>query len=185
MDGKNKHAKFRHPCGLCFDASDNSLLVCDCNNNKLRKVDKNGTLYAYYIILISYCPLSFLTILTGVVTTLCDIPTPTQVAIAKDRTILVSSHSTNQIFRVTREGMSKFLSFFKSFYFFVIFSNNNVALGQYQLSVLAGSGKEERLDGPRNECGLYRPYGIAVDEVSNCCFVTETLGCSVRRIKLT
>ena len=42
-DGTGKATKFNGPEGICFEETSQSLLVCDCNNNKLRRVQLNGT----------------------------------------------------------------------------------------------------------------------------------------------
>lgn len=42
-DGSGEAAKFNFPCGMCYDQRSQSLLVCDGNNHKLRRVEKNGT----------------------------------------------------------------------------------------------------------------------------------------------
>jgi hypothetical protein len=38
VDGGLKSAQFNKPWGIFFDSTENSLLVCDSGNNKLRKV---------------------------------------------------------------------------------------------------------------------------------------------------
>ena len=42
-DGNGEAAEFRDPIGICFDQNSQSLLVCDFNNEKLRRVQLNGT----------------------------------------------------------------------------------------------------------------------------------------------
>jgi len=78
-DGHGTAAQFQHPWGICYDESNQSILVCDYSNSKLRRVSLNGE-----------------------VSTVCSVPSPVFVTIAAS-TILVSS-STNRIFRVTKEG---------------------------------------------------------------------------------
>ena len=41
-DGNGKAAKFNTPRGMWFDDKSQSLLVCDTNNSKLRRVQLNG-----------------------------------------------------------------------------------------------------------------------------------------------
>jgi hypothetical protein len=41
-DGKGLEAKFAKPQGIIFDELDQSLVVCDFGNNKLRRVSING-----------------------------------------------------------------------------------------------------------------------------------------------
>ena len=41
-DGKGGAAKFSMPRGICYDETSKSLIVCDFNNNKLRKIQLNG-----------------------------------------------------------------------------------------------------------------------------------------------
>ena len=41
-DGSSKEAKFNHPLGIWFDERDQSLLVCDNDNNKIRRVTLEG-----------------------------------------------------------------------------------------------------------------------------------------------
>ena len=38
LDGDRKCAKFNFPRGLAYDEVDQSLIVCDLNNHKLRRV---------------------------------------------------------------------------------------------------------------------------------------------------
>lgn len=54
--------------------------------------------------------------------------------------------------------------------------------GRFIAENLAGSGKEETRDGTAQECAFKRPWGIAVDEASGCCFVAEADGCVIRKI---
>jgi DNA-binding beta-propeller fold protein YncE len=44
-DGVGKNAWFNCPWGICFDANDHSLLVCDFYNDALRKVTLDGIYY--------------------------------------------------------------------------------------------------------------------------------------------
>jgi sugar lactone lactonase YvrE len=37
-DGPLKSAQFNQPAGICFDEVEQSLLVCDCGNNVLRRI---------------------------------------------------------------------------------------------------------------------------------------------------
>ena len=43
-DENGKTATFSNPQGICFDENSRSLLVCDFINDKLRRVQLNGTL---------------------------------------------------------------------------------------------------------------------------------------------
>ena len=42
-DGKAASAEFKYPSGICYDNTSQSLIVCDNGNNKLRRVQLNGT----------------------------------------------------------------------------------------------------------------------------------------------
>ena len=42
-DGNGRAMKFSYPKGISFDENSQSLLVCDASNNKLRRVQLNGT----------------------------------------------------------------------------------------------------------------------------------------------
>ena len=99
-DGNGRAAKFSTPNGICFEDNSRSLLVCDWGNNKLRRVQLNGTL--------SYPPpcylfLGYLIRDAGEVTTLCDIPVPFFVAVTANHTILVTSIA-NTLYKVTHQG---------------------------------------------------------------------------------
>ena len=41
-DGKGAAAEFVNPTGIWYDATNQSLIVCDMGNNKLRRVQLNG-----------------------------------------------------------------------------------------------------------------------------------------------
>ena len=42
-DGSGRSAQFNYPGGICFDEVDRCLLVCDHENNKLRRISLTGT----------------------------------------------------------------------------------------------------------------------------------------------
>lgn len=44
-DGTRQQAKFSGVRGLVFDTFDKSLLICDSNNNRIRKVTLEGMRY--------------------------------------------------------------------------------------------------------------------------------------------
>ena len=52
-DGNGKAVMFSNPWGICFDETSQSLLVCDRSNNKLRRVQLNGT-SLYCLLFISF-----------------------------------------------------------------------------------------------------------------------------------
>ena len=52
----------------------------------------------------------------------------------------------------------------------------------YEVAVLAGSGQYGRLDGSADECQFSYPRGMALDESSHSCFVTDTGSRSIRRM---
>jgi hypothetical protein len=86
VDGDLKSAQFNLPCRIFFDSIEQSLLVCDSHNFKLRKVLLcEGK--------INNLTISFLTILTGSVITICDVSMPISVVITESGTILVASFS--------------------------------------------------------------------------------------------
>jgi hypothetical protein len=74
------------------------LLVCDYNNNKLRRVQLNGILSPF-----ENLNFVFLTLKQGEVSTLCEINEPISVAVTANNTILVGSNS-NKLFKVTHQG---------------------------------------------------------------------------------
>ena len=41
-DGRGHAAKFDSPQGICYDEADQSLVVCDWLNSRLRRVRLNG-----------------------------------------------------------------------------------------------------------------------------------------------
>ena len=53
---------------------------------------------------------------------------------------------------------------------------------KYEVEVVAGSGGGAREDGRPDECSLYTPLGIAVDEASHSCFVADYNGHAIRRV---
>ena len=52
IDGIGKTAAFNNPWGLFFDEKDQSVIVCDLSNSKIRKVAMNGMngLHAHFLI---------------------------------------------------------------------------------------------------------------------------------------
>eukprot|EP00026_Physarum_polycephalum_P007675 Phypoly_transcript_07740.p1 GENE.Phypoly_transcript_07740~~Phypoly_transcript_07740.p1 ORF type:complete len:465 (+),score=73.41 Phypoly_transcript_07740:120-1514(+) len=134
-DGSAKEAKFFCPQGICFDELDQSLLVCDSGNNRLRKVLLNG--YAF---------------------TVCKVPSPVYVTVTANRTIFIAS-ATNKIYKVSRLGP-----------------------GNYEATVVAGTGEAKRIDGKPLDSGFHSPHGIAVHEPSNTLFVAESGSHSIRKI---
>jgi hypothetical protein len=76
-DGVGKTAVFNCPYDLCFNDKDQSLLVCDSNNNKVRRVALNGE-----------------------VTTIAEISRPTSIALTANGSFLVASQSENKIYHV-------------------------------------------------------------------------------------
>jgi hypothetical protein len=102
-DGKKGAAKFKVPSGLAFDEVDQSILVCDTYNNKLRRVSLDGILWRSLALPLAY------TDMAGDVSTLCDIPSPGFVALTPNRTILVSSFKENKIFIVAQQGIFTFI----------------------------------------------------------------------------
>jgi len=118
-DGMGKATKFSYPCGICFDENSQSLLVCDYRNSKLRRVKLNG-----------------------VVTTMCDIPSPTAVVLTSHQSFLVAS-TTHKLYKVAHLGEE-----------------------QYEAVVLAGTGKGERVDGRADQCSFYYPNNKIENNVS-------------------
>jgi len=109
-DGNGRDAKFKNLCGLAYEDENKSLLVCDCANNSIRRIS-----------------------MTGKVTTICAVESPTRVAITSDGIILVVSGEQNKIFKVTQET------------------------GAFEVTRLAGTGKKERKDGSADECSFDWP----------------------------
>lgn len=54
--------------------------------------------------------------------------------------------------------------------------------GNFEGSVLAGSGKQGEEDGTPELCSFNRPYGIAFDPTSNLCFVADYRGHTTRML---
>jgi len=75
-DGRREEAKFNWPGGVCFDDNRNSLLVCDGNNDRIRRISINGE-----------------------VSTVCRIKDPLCVAATKSGTILVGTPTC--IYKIT------------------------------------------------------------------------------------
>jgi len=134
-DGMGQSAKFNAPWGICFDENSQSLLVCDRNNSKLRRVRLNGE-----------------------VTTVCDIPNPAGVAVTSNQSILVVS-ATHKLYKAAYLGGQ-----------------------QYETVILAGTGKGGRVDGRADSCSFNYPYGIAVHEPSNACFIADYSNYAIRKV---
>jgi len=49
VDGIGPGALFNCPRGIYFDEKDQYLLVCDCNNSKIRRVTLNGMSYHQFL----------------------------------------------------------------------------------------------------------------------------------------
>ena len=108
-DGNGKAARFTCPYGICFDGNIQSLLVCDCDNNKLRRVELNGIrlpslFYLPILLLPAFLAQSSYHVDAGNVSTLCDIEQPTFVAVTANQIILVST-GVNALYKVTHQGM--------------------------------------------------------------------------------
>jgi len=86
MDQNGDDGDIESPLGVFFDELDQSLLVCDYGNNKLRKIYLNGE-----------------------VVTLCDFDRPLYAVITANRTILVTSVNYQLCKVVPQEG-SKYYS---------------------------------------------------------------------------
>jgi hypothetical protein len=92
VDGDLKSAQFNWPKGIFFNSIAQSLLVCDYRNDKLRKIllcEGKIIINLNFKFVSSnqfFCP-----IVTGSVSTICDVPMPTSVAITEYGTILVTS----------------------------------------------------------------------------------------------
>lgn len=57
VDGFRTSSQFSSPMGILYHPHQNALFICDCDNNKLRKLSLNGSfLFAY---LHHYCYLLF------------------------------------------------------------------------------------------------------------------------------
>jgi len=79
-DGKGEEAQFHFPWGICFDEIDQSLLVCDKGNSKIRRISQNGN-----------------------VSTLCTCRLPFDLLVMSDRSILVTSWY-NKIYKIDPRG---------------------------------------------------------------------------------
>eukprot|EP00026_Physarum_polycephalum_P004246 Phypoly_transcript_04263.p1 GENE.Phypoly_transcript_04263~~Phypoly_transcript_04263.p1 ORF type:complete len:684 (+),score=110.29 Phypoly_transcript_04263:23-2053(+) len=76
-DGVGKTAAFNCPLDICFNAKDQSLVVCDSNNHKIRRVALNGE-----------------------VTTLGEISRPSSIAITPNGSFIVASQSENKVYHL-------------------------------------------------------------------------------------
>ena len=108
-DGTGEAARFSSPYGICFDEIDQSLLVCDVDSYKLRRVQLNGirlpSLFCFPILLLpAFLAQSSYHVDAGKVSTLCEIEQPTFVAVTANQTILVST-GVNALYKVTHQGM--------------------------------------------------------------------------------
>ena len=52
----------------------------------------------------------------------------------------------------------------------------------HEVTVLAGSGEEGRVDGRADQCSFSWPQGMAIDESSQSCFVADKLLSLIRKI---
>ena len=52
----------------------------------------------------------------------------------------------------------------------------------HEVAVLAGSGDQGRVDGRADKCQFSLPSGMAVDESSHSCFITDMGSHSIRRM---
>ena len=109
-DGHGKAARFNSPCGICFDENSQSLVVCDSDNYKLRRVELNGirlpSLFSLPILLLPAMLAQSLYLAdAGKVSTLCEIEQPTFVAVTANQTILVST-GVHVLYKVTHQGSS-------------------------------------------------------------------------------
>jgi len=82
LDGKRKEATYSSPAGLCYDISDDYLLVCDTDNNCLRRVQVQGK--------------------EGEVTTVCSIPQPLLVCVSHQVIIVASCNC--KLYLITKDG---------------------------------------------------------------------------------
>jgi len=133
-DGYEKMAKFNGPSGLCYDHGSQSLLVCDHLNNKIRRVKMNGD-----------------------VSTVCEVPLPTSIAIGSNKKMLISSR-IRHIYKATPLEKG------------------------FELAILAGTGKEGNEDGAPNKCSFNYPCGIVLHEPSHSCFVADYYNNVIRQI---
>jgi len=95
--------------------------------------------------------------MNGEVTTICDIPFPAAVAVTTNQSILVTN--CNTLYKVVRLGTH-----------------------QYEAVAIAGTGENGSVDGKADECSFNGPYGIAVHEASNTCFISEHQGNLIRKV---
>ena len=103
-DGKGRAAMFYSPRGIWYDSSDESLVVCDTGNSRLRRVRLNGMwsnpLFSSWFFF--FCFVSWWWN-AGEVTTLCVIGSPVEVVLTANNTLMVSTAS-HQIYKVTQKG---------------------------------------------------------------------------------
>ena len=97
------------------------------------------------------------------------------VVLTANKTLIIST-SSNQIYKVTQKGTPITL--------FVVISHAHTSYQAdgYEVAVLVGSGEEGRVDGRADKCQFNLPYGMAVDELSHSCFVTDMGSHSIRKM---
>jgi len=190
VDGVGTKARFRNPTSITVDQQSGNLYVGDKANHLIRKITpqgevstlagsqagfadgmgKSAKLNAPWSICFDENSQSLLVgdynysklrrvRLNGEVTTVCDIPSnPTAVAVTSNESILVTC-SNDKLYKVAHLGAQ-----------------------QYETVILAGTGKYERVDGRADSCSFCNPYGIAVHEASNTCFISDCSSHAIRKV---
>jgi len=100
--------------------------------------------------------------LNGEVTTVCDVgkvPIPIAVAVTSNQSILVTC-TNNKLYKIAYLAGTQ----------------------QYEAVVVAGTGKAESVDGGADSCSFNNPYGIALHEASNTCFISDFNSGTIRKV---
>ena len=103
-DGKGHAAKCNGPEGIYYNSSDQSLVVCDWLNSRLRRVQLNGMWSNPLSSWFFFPCFSIWCWNAGDVTTLCELADPFTAVLTANKTLIVSTAS-HQIHKVTQKGI--------------------------------------------------------------------------------
>lgn len=142
-------------------------MICDCGNNKLRKLDLQSCMWSDLSSVVHDC--------SGEVKTICEMDSPVGIAITQTGSLIVSSGRSNNIRMISQKGF---------FYLCTSFFINFIAEGKYEAKILAGSGKAGHKDGAPLECEFNCPAGVAFDPKTNTCYVVDRDNHRIRKFTL-
>ena len=101
---KGKVTKFNYPQGICYNAANKSLIVCERDSSRLRRLQLNGMYISsssrshHHRYLDSHVNRN-----AGEVSTMCEVDQPVGIALTASGTILISSYP-DHIYKVTPKG---------------------------------------------------------------------------------